>query len=371
MNSSAMILPASEQHRLAVLFSYDIMDTLDEQAYDDLTRLAAYICDTPFSVISLLDSQRQWFKSRFGHDARQGSRKDSFCTHAILNPKSIMVVPDALLDPRFVHNPAVTGPPHVRFYAGAPLVTPCGEALGTLCVFDSQPRQLSTPQREALGTLARQVMAQLELRKVIRSQEDNTRTLRHSQHQLEAQQQQLQRQQTELQEANQQLRTLSLTDSLTGLCNRRAFDARMSEEVERSVRTRTLVSLLLVDVDHFKSFNDVFGHSEGDIALQEVAALLKNNARSYDLVARYGGEEFAVIMPGTSTVDAERIAERLRASIAAHSWTLRAVTVSIGVATLVQGDSIQTFISHADHALYRAKEQGRNCVVHWTGLQEH
>ncbi|PXF31609.1 hypothetical protein WH50_08855 [Pokkaliibacter plantistimulans] len=371
MNSSAMILPASETHRLEVLYSYGVLDTLDEQAYDDLTRLAAYICHTPSSVISLVDSQRQWFKSRFGHHANQGSRKDSFCTHAILNPDTIMVVKDALQDPRFMRNPAVIGPPRIRFYAGAPLITPCGEALGTLCVFDTQPGDLSDAQRDALATLARQVMAQLELRKVIRAQQDSAHQLRHSQRQLEQQQQLLQQQQLELEEVNQQLRTLSLTDSLTGLFNRRAFDARMSEEVERSIRTRTPVSLLLVDVDHFKSFNDVFGHSEGDIALQEVAGLLKNNARSYDLVARYGGEEFAVIMPGTSTVDAERIAERLRASIAAHSWTLRTVTVSIGVATLAQGDSIQTFISHADQALYRAKEQGRNCVVHWTGLQEH
>ena len=157
-------MPIDEQARLAALRRYRILDTEPEQRFDDLTMLASQICDTPISLITLIDSDRQWFKSRVGLDIAETSRSVSFCTHAIQQP-DLMQVPDATSDPRFRDNPFVTGEPNVRFYAGAQLVTPDGHALGTLCVIDVRPRHLSETQLRSLEALRRQAEAQLELRR--------------------------------------------------------------------------------------------------------------------------------------------------------------------------------------------------------------
>lgn len=157
-------LPAREAERLEALRRYRILDTLSEQVFDDLTLMAAQICDTPMALVSLIDSERQWFKSRVGLDATQTPRDVAFCAHAILQPEELFVVPDALEDPRFADNPLVQGHPEIRFYAGMPLVDPEGFALGTLCTLDRRPREIRPDQRAALETLARQVMAHLQLR---------------------------------------------------------------------------------------------------------------------------------------------------------------------------------------------------------------
>lgn len=153
-----------ETARLEALKQYRIMDTPPEQTYDDFTLLASYICEVPIALISLLDSERQWFKSKVGLDVDQTARNISFC-HTVLTHET-MIVNDALLDDRFVNNPLVIADPSIRFYAGAPLVTPEGHILGTLCVIDRKPRVLSEGQKTALEALARQVVAQLELRRV-------------------------------------------------------------------------------------------------------------------------------------------------------------------------------------------------------------
>ena len=153
----------NEVERLAALRRYDLLDTMPEQALDDLTSLAGHICDAPIALISLIDEERQWFKSRLGLSIEETPRDISFCAHVIAQPH-LFTVPDASLDERFADSPLVTGEPHIRFYAGAPLVTPDGFALGTLCVFDRVPRNLSAAQEEALRALSRQVMAQLNLR---------------------------------------------------------------------------------------------------------------------------------------------------------------------------------------------------------------
>lgn len=153
-----------ESARLAALRSYRILDTEPEAGFDDLTLLASQICGTPIAAISLIDDHRQWFKSAVGLSFREVSRSVAFCTHAMAQP-SMMIVPDARQDERFRENPMVTGEPHVRFYAGAPIMTPDGHALGTLCVVDSQPRTLSEEQQQALDALRRQVQSQLELRR--------------------------------------------------------------------------------------------------------------------------------------------------------------------------------------------------------------
>jgi GAF domain-containing protein len=155
-------LPKNEAERLRALRSYKILDTKPEERFDDLTQLAAIICGVPISLITLLDSDRQWFKSRFGLEVCETPRAQAFCTHAIMQPE-MFVVQDAANDPRFAQNPLVTGEPHIRFYAGAPLATKDGHLVGTLCVIDRQPRTLSKEQRQALEILGRQVIANIEL----------------------------------------------------------------------------------------------------------------------------------------------------------------------------------------------------------------
>jgi diguanylate cyclase (GGDEF)-like protein len=322
------LLPRNEALRVSVLHRYAILDTLAERSYDDITQLASLICDTPIAAISLVDTDRQWFKSRVGLDIEETPRDVSFCAHAILQPENMLIVPDAREDSRFQDNPLVLAENGIRFYAGAPLLTPTGEALGTVYVTDHRPRQLNARQIAALQALARQVVALLELRRLV-----------------------------------SELETVGTTDGLTGLRNRRAFDEKLQEEHQRHARSRQPVSLLLVDVDHFKPYNDHFGHQAGDDALGEVARILQHTVRSYDMAARYGGEEFGVILPNTDKQGALELAERLRRAVERNEWMKRQITVSIGVATLVHGQSVPALIEEADRALFSAKALGRNRVV--------
>src|SRR5262245_46277639 len=153
-----------EKKRLKVLWQYEVLDTVPEALFDDLTELAARICEAPIALISLVDEKRQWFKSKVGTTVSETSRDVSFCAHAI-KQSDLFVVPDATKDQRFAKNPLVISDPKIRFYAGAPLITPDGYALGTLCIIDKVPRELRPDQKQALIILARHVVSQLELRR--------------------------------------------------------------------------------------------------------------------------------------------------------------------------------------------------------------
>lgn len=156
-------LPKTEVKRIKVLWQYDVLDTPPEEEFDELADLARLICGAPVALISLVDEDRQWFKSKLGVNLKETSRDVSMCAYAILQ-KDMLIIPDATKDKRFKHNPLVTTGPKIRFYAGAPLISPAGHALGTLCVIDKVARTLTTDQKRALKILARHVMSQLELR---------------------------------------------------------------------------------------------------------------------------------------------------------------------------------------------------------------
>jgi two-component system, cell cycle sensor histidine kinase and response regulator CckA len=171
-------VPPDEERRIDALRQYDVLDTDAEPAFDDLARLAAHLCDAPVALISLVDEDRQWFKSHIGWSATETPRSISFCMHAIQHPEDLFIVSDASRDSRFANSPMVTGDPHAVFYAGTALVTATGDALGTLCIIDHKPRDLTPPQREALRVLGRQVMSQLELRRRTAELADRERLLR-------------------------------------------------------------------------------------------------------------------------------------------------------------------------------------------------
>ena len=156
--------PKNEEARLGALEKYAILDTDPEAAFDDLTLLASFVCKTPIALISLIDEQRQWFKSQVGLSVSETTRDVAFCSSAILQ-NDVFIVPDALQDERFRNNPLVVSEPHIRFYAGAPLINEDGYALGTLCVIDQKPRELEPDQKDALKALSRLVLAQLEFRR--------------------------------------------------------------------------------------------------------------------------------------------------------------------------------------------------------------
>lgn len=187
----------NEKKRLKVLWQYEVLDTVPEELFDDLTELAARICEAPIALISLVDEKRQWFKSKVGTDVKETSRDVSFCAHAI-KQSELFIVRDAAQDPRFANNPLVTSDPKIRFYAGAPLITPDGYALGTLCIIDKVPRDLRPDQKQALRILARHVVSQLELRR-------RSRELAREREQKEKANTQIEQLRAELAEAHRQL----------------------------------------------------------------------------------------------------------------------------------------------------------------------
>jgi len=316
---------AEESARLSALRGYCVLDTGREARFDDLTSLAANICETPMSLVSLVDTNRLFFKSAHGMDIREVPHPDFFCGQAI-RQRDVFVVPDATQDPRFANHPLVVESPRVRFYAGAPLVTPQNYALGTLCVVDFVPRELNSKQLETLRILARQAMCQLEL---------NLQAMR---------------------------------DPLTGLYNRRQLEEGLHREVLRARRIGAPVGVMAIDLDHFKRVNDTLGHEVGDIALRGIAEVLASCVREEDIACRAGGEEFVIILPGTGKTALRSRAEALRktieqARIPAGEGTLR-LTVSIGLASFPSyGDSGQAVLRAADVALYKAKAAGRNRVI--------
>lgn len=611
MPSNAAALPQNEARRLEALHRLEILDTLPEQAYDDLTVLASQVCGTPIALVALIDAGRQWYKSTIGTTLRQTERNVAFCAHAILQPDEVFTVEDASLDPRFTANPLVVGEPHVRFYAGAPIVMASGEAVGTMCVIDTRPRTLSDTERRCLQALARQASMLLDLRdkalaseRLAREHEqmsvearlkqksglelldlvlrggrmglwdlhvpsgvwtvnareqamlgyagvvapdrldwralvhpddrpaldaamkqhlegrtsfyECTHRMRHAEgHYLwlldrgvvverdvrgdairivgthvditaqkhgEDEQRRaglrctesearmrgiidnmpaliaeldtqgcfrfanetyrtwlgvdpasivgkpaaeaisdayyegrrdfiaralrgedirfdqcvdlpagrrflqttylphvtelgcvagvyaLTSDITELKATQEKLDTLARVDPLTGLANRRQFEEKLAEAMARTRRTGIALAVLYIDIDHFKSINDGYGHAAGDAVLVAVGERLRHAVREIDLVARHAGDEFVVVLEGIADLSeapavATKLVDAMRPPFEILGHVLE-VTTSVGVAVFDGGvQEIPALLLQADRALYAAKAEGRDRAV--------
>lgn len=324
---AAAAIPANESSRLAALRSYCLLDTDPEQVFDDVTEIASLLCSTPIALVSLVDDARQWFKSSVGLDASETSRDVAFCAHAILNPEEVFVVDDTHNDHRFALNPLVTGGPKVRYYAGAPLVSSDGQALGTLCVIDRVPRQLGQRELQGLKALARQVVTQLETRR-------------------------------------QRLGAMAACekDRLTGASSRVAFDAHLIHEWNTLSRDDRPLALLLVEVDDFKCCFDELGQEGADRVLRQIAQIAESVLTPSDLLVRWGDHAFGVLLPDTEDAGALHMAERLRTGVEQATWPDGPVTVSIGASSVMtNGDaSPYELLTRSDRALSVGKGEGCN-----------
>lgn len=312
-------LPEDEVTRVETLHSYDILDSVPEERYDRLTRLAKRLFDVPIALVSLIDTDRQWFKSVQGLDARETSREISFCGHAILG-NEIFEVPDAELDERFHDNPLVKDNPSIRFYAGCPLTVGNGSKLGTLCLIDKEPKKLSEEDKVLLRDLAK--LVELEI----------------------------------------QAMHMATMDELTGLSNRRGFESLAQHAINYCRRLNKPATMLFFDLDDFKHINDQYGHAEGDLALKTFSEILKNAFRNSDVIARLGGDEFVVLLTNTSETMANVVLQRLQTMLDDHNLLAQQdyqLSYSVGLQDYnpEQHQGITDLIRAADQSMYVNKKR--------------
>ena len=313
--------PADEAERISTLRALNILDTSPEERFDRLTRLAKRLFGVPIALVSLVDEDRQWFKSRQGLSASETPRDVSFCGHAILG-SDVFLIPDAAQDPRFHDNPLVTDAPFVRFYAGCPLTVPNGSRLGTLCLIDREPREFSEEDLDLLRDLAR--MAEQELAAV-------------------------------------QLATM---DELTMLSNRRGFETLSLHALGLCRRLQKPASLLFFDLDLFKQINDRFGHAEGDRALTSFSRLLQHTFRESDVLARLGGDEFAVLLTNAGADQVGISLSRLQQAVDEHNRAAQRGYDIMFSAGAVEFDAtrhadISELMAEADALMYADKARRR------------
>ena len=309
--------PINEAQRLDTLRSLHVLDTAPEERFDRLTRLAKRLFGVPIALVSLVDANRQWFKSCVGLDATETPRDISFCGHAILEDH-ILVVPDATADDRFHDNPLVTGAPNIRFYAGCPLTVVNGSKLGTLCLIDVNPREMSEDDLELLRDLAR--MAEQELSAV----------------------------------------QLATTDELTRISNRRGFETLANHTLNVCLRLKRAATVLFFDLNGFKAVNDTFGHAEGDRALVLFAEVLVHCMRHSDVVGRLGGDEFVVLLTSATAAETQAILGRMQEELTRRNEEARRgydIRFSVGMVEfdLDTHKDIQGVMAAADAATYQDK----------------
>ncbi|MEG3753224.1 sensor domain-containing diguanylate cyclase [Psychromonas arctica] len=309
-------IPSNEKQRLATLRSLELLDTLAEERFDRITRLAKRLFDVPIALVTLVDENRQWFKSCIGLEINEGPRETSFCAHAILGD-DVLVIPAASEDLRFHDNPLVVEEPKVEFYAGCPLVIN-GFRLGTMCIADHQARQFSKEDCDILKDLAKTVEMELSAMQ------------------------------------------MATHDDLTALLNRRGFLSLAQNSLNLCNRNEFPVSLAYLDLDQFKAINDNFGHEVGDRVLIIFAKLLTDTFRASDVIGRLGGDEFVVLFSNTDTGNIEQLMSTLATSLKdelENSEVSLEVSFSFGITEYEAGKhpNIQILLSDADRAMYKCK----------------
>ena len=319
------LLLHDDEARIAALRRLEVLDTAVEAPFEKIVTLVRTVIAVPIATVTLVDRDRQWFKARRGLEEAETPRAISFCTHTI-RQREPLIVEDAHSDPRFADSPLVIGPPHIRSYAGVPLRTPEGYNVGSLCAMDTRARRFSPADIAILSNFANIVCDELELRMIAQ------------------------------------------VDQLTGALTRRGFIEQAEREIARSRRYERPSSLLMIDVDHFKSVNDTHGHGVGDQVLHKIAEIAGSALRPSDAIGRLGGEEFAILLPETQGDEALVVAERVRKAVATHPMPLGDgsalhVTASVGIAPLTSDvTSVAAWLEGADAMLYAAKSGGRNCT---------
>ena len=311
-----------ESARLASLHRYEILDTEPDESFDRIARIAMDLFQAPIGMINLIDSHRQWTKSAIGAERGEIAREESFCTWTIKNDEPL-VLRDASKASLFKKIPKAADAHRYRFYAGAPLRDRSGYNLGALCCLDYQPRSPSDAQVTALQDLAKLTVELMDLRHV------------------------------------------ATIDGLTGAMTRRSFIDAAKRDVVLSIRHRRPLSVIMIDLDHFKRINDTYGHAAGDYVLKHASSLLSEQLRGSDYIGRLGGEEFGVVLRETPAPNAFALAERLRRTLAEGMFRFAGaefpITASLGVAGLEPTVSdIHALLSRADASLYAAKAVGRN-----------
>lgn len=264
-----------------------------------------------------MDEDRQWFKSRIGIELPETPRDISFCGHAILGDE-VMMVPDATKDDRFSDNPFVVGSPDIRFYAGCPIAGPGGTTLGTLCLIDQRPRELTPEELDSLRDLAEMVESEIATSR------------------------------------------MAVTDSLTGLGNRRGFEMAAAIVLEINRRVLTDSALLFFDLDDFKSINDQFSHAEGDRALRDFADVLRGAFRVSDVIARLGGDEFVVLLSGSG--EHEAAVGRLRRALdesnnnGERPYRLE-TSIGVAISKWSEKETLESLMIRSDESMYREKRK--------------
>jgi len=310
-------IPQNEAERLHALRALQILDSSHEERFDRVTRLARRLFGVPISLVSLIDEDRQWFKSAEGLDVSETSREISFCGHAI-NQTGLFIVPNVLDDERFYDNPLVTGAPNIRFYAGYVLKIRQGINIGTLCLIDSKPREMDEEDRQLLQDLGE--MIELEIKSI-------------------------------------QLATL---DELTMISNRRGFMTLVNHSLKVCRRNKLPISIVLFDLNKFKNINDTYGHHEGDFVLVSFAQIMLESFRDCDVIARLGGDEFVVMLLDSDADSIGVVLERFKNATAAANAKIDKpyqIDYSVGVAHFQHDtdEPIEKMIQAADSAMFSDK----------------
>ncbi len=318
-------IPVDEQERLKELQALSILDTDPEERFDRVTRMAKRLFGVPIALVSLIDENRQWFKSCFGLDVNETERRISFCGHAILE-KGALVINDATKDERFFDNPLVTEDPHIRFYAGQPLRTMSGQGLGTLCIIDRAPRDFSD---EDLGMLAD--LAGMVEREIMAVQ-------------------------------------LTVSDDLTKISNRRGFLTLTRYSLDICRREMFPATLIFFDLDKFKEINDTYGHVEGDRALKFFAGEMRETLRSSDIFARLGGDEFVALLTNFEVDMIQELIKRFQTMLRSRCDEASLpynIEFSYGFVNFdpLKHESIDDMLNEADSAMYENKKSKRD-VMH-------